>query len=65
MAEALIKEMEAAHSERQMEQHNMITEEIERIERELKIAKEEEEQLKKFSEALVNLSNEIKTTEES
>ena len=57
--------MEAAHSERQMEQHNMITEEIERIERKLKIAKEEEEQLKKFSEALVNLSNEIKTTEES
>ena len=64
-AEAMIKQMEAAHSERQMEQHNMITEEIERIERELKIAKEEEEQLKKFSEALVNLSNEIKTTEES
>ena len=61
----MIKQMEAAHSERQMEQHNMITEEIERIERELKIAKEEEEQLKKFSEALVNLSNEIKTTEES
>ena len=61
----MIKQMEAAHSERQMEQHNMITEEIERIERELKIAKEVEEQLKKFSEALVNLSNEIKTTEES
>ena len=61
----MIKQMEAAHSERQMEQHNMITEEIERIERELKIAKEEEEQLKKFSEALVDLSNEIKTTEES
>ena len=61
----MIKQMEAAHSERQMEQHNMITEEIERIERELKIAKEEEEQLKKFSEALVNLSNEIQTTEES
>ena len=61
----MIKQMEAAHSERQMEQHNMITEEIERIERKLKIAKEEEEQLKKFSEALVNLSNEIKTTEES
>ena len=38
----MIKQMEAAHSERQMEQHNMITEEIERIERELKIAKEEE-----------------------
>ena len=61
----MIKQMEAAHSERQMEQHNMITEEIERIERELKIAKDEEEQLKKFSEALVDLSNEIKTTEES
>ena len=57
--------MEAAHSERQMEQHKMITAEIEVIERELKIAKEEEEQLKKFSEALVNLSNEIQTTEES
>ena len=48
-----------------MEQHKMITAEIEGIERELKIAKEEEEQLKKFSEALVNLSNEIQTTEES
>ena len=57
--------MEAAHLERQMEQHKMITAEIEGIERELKIAKEEEEQLKKFSEALVNLSNEIQTTEES
>ena len=65
IAEAMIKRLEEASYNRQIEKHTKMTEIKEMFDRELQNTIEEEQQLKQFSEALIKLSNEIKSTEES
>ena len=65
IAEAMIKRLEEASYNRQIEKHTKMTEIKEMFDRELQNTIEEEQQLKQFSEALIKLSTEIKSTEES
>ena len=65
IAEAMIKRLEEASYNRQIEKHTKMTEIKEKFDRELQKTIEEEQQLKQFSEALIKLRNEIKSTEES
>ena len=61
----MIKSLEEASYNRQIEKHSKMIEIKERFDKELQNTIEEEQQLKQFSEALIKLSNEIKSTEES
>ena len=65
LAEALIQRLEDASNKRMRAKHEKMTEITEQIHQELKAVTEEEKQLNQFSEALIKLSNEIKSTEES
>ena len=64
-AEAMIKRLEEASYNRQIEKHTKMKEIKDKLDRELESTIEEEQQIKQFSEALIKLSNEIKSTEES
>ena len=64
-AEAIIKRLEEASYKRQVDKHTKMSVIKEKLDQELQTTNEEEQQLKQFSEALMKLSNEIKSTEES
>lgn len=65
MAEAMIRDLEEASYNRQIDKHAKMTEMTDKIKEDLQATVQEEEQLKQFSEALVKMSNEIKSTVES
>ena len=65
MAEAMIRELEEASYSRQIDKHAKMTEMTDKIKEDLEATMKEEEQLKQFSEALVKMSNEIKSAVES
>ena len=61
-AKEMINKLEEASHQRQLSRLVMMKEITEKINQELQTINEEEEQLKQFSEALIKLGNEIKTT---
>ena len=61
-AQEMINKLEEASHQRQLSRLVMMKEITEKINQELQTINEEEEQLKQFSEALIKLGNEIKTT---
>ena len=63
-AKAMIKKLEEASHQRQLNRLVKMKEITEQINQELQTNNEEEEQLKQFSEALIKLGNEIKSTVE-
>lgn len=65
MADAMIKRLEQASYQRQVDMHAKMKKMTEKIYEDLQATLEEEEQLKQFSEALIKLSNEIKSAVES
>ena len=65
IAEAMIKRVEQASYQRQVDMHAKMKQMTEKINEDLQATLEEEEQLKQFSEALIKMSNEIKSTVES
>ena len=65
MAEAMIRELEEASYSRQIDKHAKMTEMTDKIKEDLEATMKEEEQLKQFGEALVKMSNEIKSAVES
>ena len=65
IAETMIKKLEKASHNREVDKHAKMTELTDKIKLELKTTIEEEEQLNQFSAALIKLGNEIRSTEES
>ena len=65
MADAMIKRLEQASYHRQVDMHAKMKKMTEKIYEDLQATLEEEEKLKQFSEALVKLSNDIKSAVES
>ena len=65
MADAMIKRLEQASYHTQVDMHAKMKKMTEKIYEDLQATLEEEEQLKQFSEALIKLSNEIKSAVES
>ena len=61
-AQEMINKLEEASHQRQLSRLVKMKEITEKINQELQTINEEEEQLKQFSEALIKLGNEIKTT---
>ena len=61
-AKEMINKLEEASHQRQLSRLVKMKEITEKINQELQTINEEEEQLKQFSEALIKLGNEIKTT---
>ena len=61
-ARSMINKLEEASHQRQLSRLVKMKEITEKINQELQTINEEEEQLKQFSEALIKLGNEIKTT---
>ena len=61
-AQEMINKLEEASHQRQLSRLVRMKEITEKINQELQTINEEEEQLKQFSEALIKLGNEIKTT---
>ena len=61
-ARSMINKLEEASHQRQLRRLVKMKEITEKINQELQTINEEEEQLKQFSEALIKLGNEIKTT---
>ena len=61
-ARSMINKLEEASHQRQLRRLVKMKEITEKIIQELQTINEEEEQLKQFSEALIKLGNEIKTT---
>ena len=61
-ARSMINKLEEASHQRQLRRFVKMKEITEKIIQELQTINEEEEQLKQFSEALIKLGNEIKTT---
>ena len=62
MEEAMIRLVEQASYQRLIDMHAKMKQMTEKINEDLQATLEEEEQLKQFSEALIKLGNEIKTT---
>ena len=65
IAEEMIKRIEQASYQRGIERHAKMKQKTEKINEDLQAILEEEEQLKQFSEALIKMSNEIKSAVES
>ena len=60
----MIRGLEEASHRRQFDKHAKMTEMTDKIKEDLQATIQEEEQLKQFSEALVKMSNEIKSAVE-
>ena len=65
IAEEMIKRVEQASHQRKIASYAKMKQMTEKINEDLQATLEEEEQLKQFSEALIKMSNEIKSAVES